>query len=214
MSRKLPNRVREWRQKRGYSLSDIQELTGFTRSETSKIELGGRGLRHDKLTLLSAALQAPPRELVHLEDHEEALKGYPGDPAAVATPPPEMELKLRLRGKPLSNAGLASPARDGGAGRVPLCGMVQDGKVTRLGKVLDHKEIRLPIMEGAYCVYNPGYVGDAIKPGDIMVITPGLPPKVGDVVFCRTGDEGVFRILDKAPQPGEAVHKVGCILPC
>ena len=212
MSKKLPNRVREWRQARNYSLGDLYDLTGLTRSETSKIELGGRGLRFDKLLLLAAALQVPPQDLLHPADAKRDLASFPGDPSAVPPPPPKMDLKLRELGKLEPEAEPRAAPRETAVEVVPIRGLVRDDRITNLSEVIGQIQVALPFgMKGAYCVYSPGY--GTWKPGDILIITPAVPARIGDVVIRHTAaGEGLIGVLERPPQAGETVHKVGATL--
>ncbi len=69
----VPNRIKEWRMKRGLSLSEMSELTGLTRSELHKLEKGVRRLRTDHLPVLSKALRCDPEELLSPELAEQLM---------------------------------------------------------------------------------------------------------------------------------------------
>lgn len=73
----LAHRIREWRQKRGWSLQRLAEACGTTKSQIDKLERGSRRLTVDWMVRVARALGEDPRELV------------PGDPLPGAAAGPE-----------------------------------------------------------------------------------------------------------------------------
>lgn len=208
---KLPNRVREWRNVRGMTLQDVFDLTGLNRSEVSKIELGRRGVaRPDKLVKLAAAFKVPPAELIWPEDHDEVFRNFPVDPYAVPRlPGSDRDRDSALPFHPSTNMG-------GPLASVPILGMVANGKLTAMAEEVGRLSVQLPggLMKGAYAVYNPTSEFSGVKPGDMLVVTPAMPPKPGDLVIVRRDEAAEIVLLDKPISGHVVVHKIGAVLPC
>jgi transcriptional regulator with XRE-family HTH domain len=68
-----PNRIREWREKRGLSQVDLARLLHVTPSALNKVEKGTRGLDQLWMRRIGAALNVSPAELLPAEDNPWAL---------------------------------------------------------------------------------------------------------------------------------------------
>lgn len=73
------NRIREWREKRGYTLEQLADLSTISPSYLQRMEVGHRNVSLKNLELISAALNVSPKELVVGGERKEVpLVGYVG----------------------------------------------------------------------------------------------------------------------------------------
>lgn len=59
-----PNRIREWRERRGFSQEELAEKSGFSYSYLSRMERGERNVSLKTLAKIAPALDVAPTELV------------------------------------------------------------------------------------------------------------------------------------------------------
>lgn len=65
----ITNRIRFWRQQRGWSLQQLAVAAGTTRAQIDKLERGSRRLTVDWLVRLAAPLGCDPRSLMALDEN-------------------------------------------------------------------------------------------------------------------------------------------------
>jgi transcriptional regulator with XRE-family HTH domain len=66
----LPNRIRELREDRGWSLRDLEQRCKINFNTLSRLETGASPLDYDKMKRISAAFQLPASALLNDEDVE------------------------------------------------------------------------------------------------------------------------------------------------
>lgn len=69
----ITNRIRFWRQQRGWSLQQLAAAAGTTRAQIDKLERGSRRLTVDWLVRLAAPLGCDPRSLMALENNSNSF---------------------------------------------------------------------------------------------------------------------------------------------
>lgn len=169
----VPNRIKEWRMKRGLSLSEMSELTGLTRSELHKLEKGVRRLRTDHLPVLSKALRCDPEELLSPELAEQLMGnrlkygGGAGNLISSENPTPRADLPIlgnfSAEGKFVSDENTPQAF----APRPP----------------------QLVNVKGAYAVYMPTTRMEPRVPvASMLYVNPVLPARPGDLAVVRMAD--------------------------
>jgi transcriptional regulator with XRE-family HTH domain len=172
VSTELPNRIREWRNRRRLSLAELGEAVGLSRSEISKLESGSRRVRADHLMLLAGALQVSPFDLVDQNSVRELM----GDtPAVQSLPTP-------------------SPA----ARTIPIFQARRQGKSIILSKDRSGMQIDSPPqlagVPAAYAFYMPDTSREPRVPvGALLYVHPLLPPRLGDLAVIL--QDGVLAVL-------------------
>lgn len=86
------NRIREWRQKRGWSLQQLADAIGTSKSQVDKLEKGTRRLTVEWMVRLATPLDCDPRELM-VSSSLAALK-------VAATSDKSLDLKAHIRAVP------------------------------------------------------------------------------------------------------------------
>jgi len=86
----LPNRIRFWRQQKGWTLQQLAEAADTTRAQIDKLEHGTRRLTVDWMVRLATPLGCDPRSLM-------ALSGLAETAQLPLAPPPLPFFTLRLR---------------------------------------------------------------------------------------------------------------------
>lgn len=184
-----PNRIKEIRMRRGMSLSELSELTGFTRSELHKLEKGVRRIRTDHLPALAKALRCDPEELLHPELAEE-LVGY------------------RLK----YGEGQTTPAESATAD-LPVYGTLQDNGSFTMDEenpnALVNRPASLKSVKNAYAVYMPTSALEPQVPvASLMYVSPVMPARPGDVAIVRHENKTAEIIRVQAGQSFGSTTKV------
>jgi transcriptional regulator with XRE-family HTH domain len=166
----LPNRIKEWRMKRGLSLSEMSELTGLTRSELHKLEKGVRRLRTDHLPILSKALRCDPEELLSNELAEQLMGN-----------------RLKYGG---AAAGVISSENPTQRTDLPVLGNFgSDGKFTSdetSPQAYAARPPQLVNVKGAYGIYMPTTRMEPRVPvASMLYVNPILPARPGDLAVAR-----------------------------
>lgn len=86
----MPNRIRFWRQQRGWTLQQLADAAGTTRAQIDKLERGTRRLTVDWMVRLAAPLGCDPRSLMAMAGLAETAQ-----PNLDAAPLPIFALRLR-----------------------------------------------------------------------------------------------------------------------
>jgi transcriptional regulator with XRE-family HTH domain len=73
MNWRTPNRLRMWRTEQGFSLDELADLTGLSKSMLSRLERGERGLSAAAKVKIARRLEVPIRELFEVEPVEGTL---------------------------------------------------------------------------------------------------------------------------------------------
>lgn len=73
-----PNRIREWREKRGLTLEQLAELSHISSSYLQRMEVGERNVSLKSLSRISDALGVGQRELVPDDGRRVPIVGYVG----------------------------------------------------------------------------------------------------------------------------------------
>lgn len=189
----LPNRIRELRLSRGMSLSELSDLTTFTRSELHKLEKGVRRLRTDHLLPLSTALGCQAEELLS----RDMIKQLSGSRASFTF----------AAGKA---SGAAANSSD-----LPVYGAASGGQFNVDFKAVQAQVARPPQLANVphgYAVYMPSNALEARVPmGCLCYVNPVVPVKAGDVaVFVNeNGGPADVAVVTAASLKGEKkAHKV------
>lgn len=169
----VPNRIKEWRMKRGLSLSEMSELTGLTRSELHKLEKGVRRLRTDHLPVLSKALRCDPEELL-APDLAEQLLGN--------------RLKYGGGAGSVISAESPTPRAD-----LPVLGSFNpDGKFIsddNAPQAFTARPPQLINVRNSYAVYMPTTRMEPRVPvASLLYVNPVLPARPGDLAVVRMAD--------------------------
>lgn len=96
------NKIREWRQKRGWSLQRLADAAKTTKGQVDKLEKGHRRLTVDWMVRLAKPLGCDPREFMPQKDASESAK--PRKP-----PKNEEPLAIRIIGKGGALSKIARP---------------------------------------------------------------------------------------------------------
>jgi transcriptional regulator with XRE-family HTH domain len=153
-SSEIPNRIREWRNRRRMSLAELGEVVGLSRSEISKLESGSRRVRADHLIVLAKALKVAPEDLMD----QTAVRELMGD--AVPT----------LRGVP--SLAVAQTQRQKGTITI-----LKDET-----SVAVEAPPQVANVAGAYAFYMPDTSLEPRVPvGALLYVHPLLPPRAGDL---------------------------------
>lgn len=189
----LPNRIKEWRSKRGLSLSEMSDLTGLTRSELHKLEKGVRRLRTDHLPILSKALRCDPEELLSNELAEQLMGNrlkYGGAAAGTISsenPTPRTDLPVLgsfgTEGKFLSDEN----APQAYAARPP----------------------QLVNVKGAYGIYMPTTRMEPRVPvASMLYVNPILPARPGDLAIARMANGHTEIVAVERGKNGQLVGRL------
>ena len=180
----LPNRIREWRNRRRLSLAELGEATGFSRSEISKLESGARRVRADHMVALARALGIHPDELFEASS----------DISMSAAPAAEAERPGRASVPLLAAKGTAMALHlELGASMVECPPSLGEGG-------------------GAYAFYMPDTSLEPRVPvGARVYVHPMLPPRPGDLAVVRmaegvalgTVERGLSSLVIRVPGRGE-----------
>ncbi len=207
----VPNRIKEWRMKRGLSLSEMSELTGLTRSELHKLEKGVRRLRTDHLPVLSKALRCDPEELLSPELAEQLMGNrlkYGGSGAVISADNPSPRADLPVLGS-FSNEGRFisdENAPQAFAPRPPQLINVRNSYAVYMPTT--RMEPRVPVASLLYV--NPVLPA---RPGDLAVIR--MNDGRTEVVSVERGKNGLVgrlsspdETIDLDPESGTKIHRV------
>lgn len=157
----IENRIRFWRQQRGWSLQQLAVAAGTTRAQIDKLERGSRRLTVDWLVRLAAPLGCDPRSLMALDSN--------GSNFSEAAPtPPRHDLPLhRLRPAGQRHGSRLTPHP---SGTVPcpyfLSGIAQ-----------------------TYAVELSRAQAAALDlPGQLLFVNPSAKPQTNALLLAQTGD--------------------------
>jgi transcriptional regulator with XRE-family HTH domain len=169
----VPNRIKEWRMKRGLSLSEMSELTGLTRSELHKLEKGVRRLRTDHLPVLSKALRCDPEELLAPELAEQLLgnrlKYGGGAGNLISSENPTIRADLPILGS------FSAEGR-----------FISDENTPQ---AFAPRPPQLVNVKGAYAIYMPTTRMEPRVPvASMLYVNPVLPARPGDLACVRLTD--------------------------
>lgn len=163
------NRIREHRQARGWTLQQLADASGTTKSQIDKLEKGERRLTVDWLLRLAKPLGCDPRDL--LATGPAALSSLlPQAVQGSLVPPPTLPVRGAARG------GLAQEMywTDGPIDQVP-------------------RPYYLAHVRDAYAVY---VVGDSMapmyRPRQLLFVNPYKPPVSGSGVVITLANGGVL----------------------
>lgn len=157
----IPNRIREWRNRRRMSLAELGEAVGLSRSEISKLESGNRRVRADHLVVLAKALKISPDELMD----RETVRDMIGEPAPASAAAPAVQVVATRR----QNGVIVILRHDpGAAAEAPP---------------------QLARVPGAYAFYMPDTSREPRVPvGALLYVHPLLPARAGDLAAVGLGD--------------------------
>ena len=161
-----PNRIKNRRQARGWTLQQLADASGTSKSQIDKLEKGERRLTVDWMVRLAKPLGCDPREL--LPDQVSELKTVAfTEPVA---PPSTLPVKGAARG------GKAQEM------------FITDGPIDHVPRphYLQH-------VKDAYAIY---VVGDSMapmyRPGQLLFVNPYKPPTAGSGVVIVQPDGAVL----------------------
>ena len=161
-STNIPNRIREWRNRRRMSLAELGEIVGLSRSEISKLESGSRRVRADHLVVLARALKITPDDLMD----QTVVRELIGEPVPGATV--------------LSTLAVAHAKRQNGA----IVILRDDTNVTV------EAPPQVANVPGAYAFYMPDTSLEPRVPvGALLFVNPMLPPRAGDMAVVATDNQ-------------------------
>lgn len=156
------NRIRDYRQARGWTLQQLAEASGTTKSQIDKLEKGERRLTVDWLMRLATPLNCDPRDLLVMDSAAPSL-----------SPPPTLQA---MHGSLLPAATL--PVRGAARGGAAQEMFLTDGAIDQVPRphYLAH-------VKDAYAVY---VVGDSMspmyRPRQLLFINPYKLPVAGSGV--------------------------------
>ena len=163
----LPNRIKEWRNKRRMSLAELGEIVNLSRSEISKLENGSRRVRSDHLLKLSKALRIRPEDLLSKQEAEELLNHT----AEIASENP-------------SSATTMSMSMD-----LPVCGQMTETTFMvdeETPQTFSQRPPQLDRVAGAYAVHVPSTdLEPHVRVGTLLYVNPVLPARPEDLAVIR-----------------------------
>ncbi len=168
-----PNRIREWRERRGFSMQGLADRASTGKSQIDKLERGDRRLTMDWMVRLSVALDCAPADLL-----PESCVPSPNDRRAeggrFAYPSPDRHDLVPVR----------SAARGGFAEEMHLA----DGPIDYVP--------RPHYLAHAHDTYAIYVVGESMvpmyRPGQLLFVNPYKPPTPGRGVVITLVDSAVI----------------------
>lgn len=192
----LPNRIREIRLSRGMSLSELADVTNFTRSELHKLEKGVRRLRTDHLLPLSNALGCRAEDLLS----RDMIKKLAGGRSAFT---------------------FASGMKDAaGANAVNVAdlpvygGLDEDGQFSVDFELAQDQTSRPPQLANVpkgYAIYAPNSsITDRVPVGSLLYVNPVVPVKAGDtaIVIDEKTSAATVEVVKGQASSSKKAHKV------
>lgn len=186
----LPNRIREWRERRDLTQDALAEASGTSKMQISRLERGERRLTQGWMERIAAVLDCRPADLLPAPSAGEvpavgAAEGLAETPAGHGEPRAS-EVRLAEGHLPLA-AGMLR--RD-----VPVLGTSRGGVPDKAGdfemngQIVDHVR-RPPGIEGLRDVFALYVVGESMspwrEPGDLVYVTRARQPRPGDYVVAE-----------------------------
>lgn len=174
------NRIREWRQKRGWSLQQLAEASGTTRAQIDKLERGERRLTVDWMVRLARPLECVPADLL------------PGTTMHGAQP------------APLPDPSRLIPVRSAARGGAEQEMFLEDGPIDHRpcpGFVAHVRD--------AYAIYVVGdSMTPMYRPGQLLYINPHKPPLSGrGIVITKTNRAVLIKELVRSSSFGLVVRE-------
>lgn len=163
------NRIREFRQARGWTLQQLADAAGTTKSQIDKLEKGERRLTVDWLMRLAPHLDCDPRDILQIQAQHIS-----------ASPPPAPLSSFNGSLLPMPSLPVRGVARGGTAQEIHWT----DGPIDQVPRphYLAH-------VKDAYAVY---VVGDSMvpmyRPRQLLFINPYKPPVPGSGVVLTLKD--------------------------
>lgn len=180
------NRIREWRQTRGWTLQQLADGTGTSKSQIDKLEKGERRLTVDWMVRLAKPLGCDPRDLL-------------------ASMPPHKPVKFGTGPAPVSQSSFAT---------LPVRGAARGGKAQEMflaDGAIDHvpRPHYLAHVKDAYAIY---VVGNSMvpmyRPRQLLFINPYMPPVTGSgVVITQPNGAVLIKEFVKQKNTGVVVRE-------
>lgn len=186
----LPNRIREWRERRDLTQDALADATGTSKMQISRLERGERRLTQGWMERIAEVLGCRPADLL------------PGAPESAGEAPPDETAAYDLETRPSevrpSEVRLAEGHLPLAAGMlrrdVPVLGTSRGGVPDKAGdfemngEVVDHVR-RPPGIAGLRDVFALYVVGESMapwrEPGDLVYVTRARQPRPGDYIVAE-----------------------------
>jgi len=177
----MNNRIKEWRDKKGWSLQKLGDAAGATRQQIHKLENGHQQLNLKWMKQLAQALDCSPEDLLPLEDT-----------AAVETSMANVDLSRIITDGVVREKDLPVFASAAGG----------DGQTIITYEPIEY--VKRPFMlmnvKSGFAMY---VICDSMAPkyrtGDMLLVHPMKPPRQGDfvLVVLKNGDSDEHEALVK-----------------
>lgn len=168
-----PNRIREWRERRGLSMQALADRASTGKSQVDKLERGERRLTMDWMVRLSVALDCAPAELL---------------PESCAGPSPERRMEGGRFSYPSPDRNDLVPVRSAARGGFAEEMHLSDGPIDYVPR-----PYYLAHAHDTYAVYVVGEsMSPMYRPGQLLFVNPYKPPTPGRGVVVTLNDSSVL----------------------
>lgn len=182
----MTNRIREWRQTRGWSLQQLADASGTSKSQIDKLEKGDRRLTVDWMVRLAKPLGCDPRDL--MREAPNANQNF--QPVRFAAASSAAEALIPVRG-----------AARGGTQQQMFLG---DGAI-------DHvpRPYYLSHTKDAYALYVVGSsMAPMYRPRQLLFVNPYKPPAPGaGVVVIQKNDAVLIKEFVRQRKTGVVLRE-------